>query len=83
MSDPRFMKRPSPEVLDRVAAIAGRELSVEEFDAYVKAPMSQDERCEILDSFAWFTKRYPTAGERLAAARRGYQQWVLGMPRRV
>jgi hypothetical protein len=52
--------------------LAERKLSAEEFDAYVKAPMSDEEREEILASIAWFTRRYPTAAQRLAATRRWY-----------
>ena len=79
MSQPQPMTLPSPEALDRVQEIAERQLSVEELDAYVHAPMSEAEREEILASVAWFTKRYPTPGERLAAARRTYKQWAKGM----
>ena len=70
------MPVPSPEALQRVRAIAERELSAEEFDAYVYAPMSESERQEILDSVAWFTKRYPTPAARLAAARRQFERWM-------
>jgi len=82
MSQPKSMNLPSQEAIDRVRKIADRKLSAEEFDAYVHAPMSEAERQEILASVAWFTKRYPTPGERLAAARRACQQWVQGMPGR-
>lgn len=74
------MSPPSPEALARVRQIAERQLSAEEFDAYVHAPMSEAERREILDSVAWFTRRYPTAGERLASARLAYKRWAQGMP---
>jgi len=47
----------------------------------LNAPMSESEREEILSSIAWYMKRYPTPGERLAAARRAYQQWSRSMPR--
>ena len=80
MNEPQRMTLPSPEALDRVREIAERQLSAEELDAYVHAPMSEAEREEILQSIAWFKKRYPTPGERLAAARRAYKQWVRGMP---
>jgi hypothetical protein len=80
MNEPKRMPRPSPEALHRVREIAERELSAEELDAYVHAPMSETEREEILESVAWFRKRYPTPGERLAAARRASQQWARGMP---
>ena len=82
MSEPPPLDRPSPEALARVRELAERRLSAEEFDAYVRAPMSDAEREEILASVAWFMKRYPTPGERLAAARRAYAQWAKGTPGR-
>lgn len=67
---PGAQNLPSPEARERVRQMAERRLMAEEFDAYVNAPMSDDERQEILASVAWFTKRCPTPGDRLAAARR-------------
>ncbi len=81
MSAPPAMELPDPEALARVHALAERRLSPEEFEAYVRAPMSDAEREEILASVAWFMKRYPTPGERLAAARRAYAQWAKSIPR--
>lgn len=81
MSAPKPFERPDPEALARVQALAERRLSPEEFEAYVRAPMSDEERAQILESVAWFTRRYPTPLERLAASRRAYAQWVKGMPR--
>ena len=75
-----LLNPPSPAALQRVHELAERRLSREEFDAYVHAPMSESERHEILSSIAWFMKRYPTPGERLAAARRAYYQWSVSMP---
>lgn len=80
MTKPRLMPPPSAAALALVRQIAERQLSVEELDAYVHAPMSETERQEILDSVAWFTKRYPTPGERLAAARLAYKRWAQGTP---
>jgi hypothetical protein len=80
MNKPRLMTPPSAEALARVRQLAERQLTVEELDAYVHAPMGEDERREILDSVAWFRKRYPTPGERLAAARLAYKRWAKGMP---
>lgn len=74
------MKTISPEALTRIRDLAERELSLEEFDAYIHAPMTEEEREDILQSIAWFRKRYPTAGERLAAARRAYRQWTRSIP---
>ena len=81
MNQPRRMTPPSTEALSRVRQIAERQLSAEEFNAYINAPMEEAERREILDSVAWFTKRYPTPGARLAAARHAYKSWAQGMPR--
>lgn len=39
--------------------------------------MSDDEREGILENIAWFTRRYPTAGERLAWCRRVMTEGVL------
>ena len=77
----RSMKAPEADAVARVRALAERRLSAEEFEAYVQAPMSDAEREEILASIAWFMRRYPTPGERLAAARRACAQWAKGMPR--
>jgi hypothetical protein len=73
---------PSNSLLKRIDEIAERRLTAEEFDDYVNAPMSDDERQEILASVAWFKKRYPTPAQRLASARRAFAQWKAGMPSR-
>jgi hypothetical protein len=80
LNNPRLITPLSAEALARVRQIAERQLSTEEFDAYVHAPMSEAERQEILESVAWFRKRYPTPGKRLAAARLAYKRWAKGMP---
>jgi hypothetical protein len=51
-------------------------MSREEFDAYVNAPMSDDEREGIDELIAWFTRRYPTPEERLAYVRRAFKRWT-------
>ena len=72
------MNRPANETLKRIHELAERHLSVEEFEAYVHAPMTEQERENILESIRWFRRRYPTAGERLAATRRAYKEWTRG-----
>lgn len=84
MSDPDKPSRleaPDAATVAELHAMSERRLSAEEFDAYVRAPMSDDERAEILAQIAWFMRRYPTPAERLAAARRSYAQWARSMPR--
>jgi hypothetical protein len=63
---------PPPGVIEELRSVAERRLSAEEFDAYVNAPMSEEEREETLAMIAWFNRRYPTPRERLAYARRAF-----------
>ena len=80
MSDPKPFVPPPREVVARVRALAERRLSAEEFNAYVNAPMSEEERTGILESVAWFCRRYPTVLERLKPARRAYADCRKRMP---
>jgi hypothetical protein len=78
--DPRDTPREGEVVNEqdraRVHEISERQLSIEEFDAYVNAPLGDDERQAILRLHEWFCRRYPTVAERLAYARRSYRRWV-------
>lgn len=58
------------EAIRAVRTLAERSLSPEDFDAYVRAPMSDEERASIIELYEWFTRRYPTPMQRLAASRR-------------
>lgn len=44
-------------------------LSLEDFDARVRAPWTEREREDFDDLVRWFRTRYPTAGERMRAIR--------------
>ena len=70
----------SSELLEEVGRQAQRQLSANEFAAYVQAPMGAEEREEILSMIRWFTRRYPTAAQRLAYARRAYRRAAWRMP---
>ncbi len=59
-----------PELIERWRADEERRLGADEFDARVNAPMSETERDDLRALISWFCRRYPTAGERLAAHRR-------------
>lgn len=49
--------------------------SAEEIAAAREAPaLSDDEREAVLDLVRWFTRRYPTYGERAAYIRRKWQE---------
>lgn len=69
------MTWPTREAVARARAEAERQLSPEEFDAYVNAPISDAEREETRALVAWFTRRYPTGADRLAYVRRAYKRW--------
>jgi hypothetical protein len=58
-----------------VRELAERQLTREEFTAYVSAPCSPEERAEHDEMIAWFTRRYPTPAQRLAWARRAWRRW--------
>jgi len=71
---------PTPDVVDAIRAISERRLSPEEFDAYVDAPMSDDERKGINELIDWFCRRYPRPLDRLISARRAYARAVRRSP---
>lgn len=75
MTQPVPFQRPSAETLACVRELAERRLTRAEFDAYVNAPMTPAEAEGIRELVDWFTRRYPTPGERLAYARRAYARW--------
>lgn len=51
-------------------AITERELSPEEFEAWVQAPVSPEERENARALIEWFLRRYPTPAARLGYIRR-------------
>jgi hypothetical protein len=62
----------SPELANLIAA----RISPEEFDRRARAPLSEAEAREVAELYQWFTRRYPTAKERLAYARRKFRQYA-------
>lgn len=66
----------TPEQQQALRALAERRLSPEELDAYVNAPMSEEERRSIHELIDWFTRRYPTPAQRLAYVRRATRAWT-------
>ena len=70
------MTRAGPSGLAaRILEQSERTLSAEEARAYLAAPISDDEREEILSLIRWFRRRYSTPGSRLAYLRRAYARW--------
>lgn len=61
---------PSPETRAWLKELSEQQMPESEFLALVDAPMTDEERQEILDLVDWFTRRYPTPGDRLAYTRR-------------
>lgn len=69
------------DIVRELRADSERQLSVEEFNAWVNAPMSDAEREEIDSLIDWFTRRYPTPAARLEYARRASRDLAAMMPR--
>jgi hypothetical protein len=61
----------SPYIANLIAA----RVPPEEFDRRARAPLSEAEVQEIAELVGWFTRKYPTAKERLAYARRKMRQY--------
>jgi hypothetical protein len=72
----RRIDRPSQAALQAARRFAERTLAADAFDAYVNAPVSEDEREDALRLIRWFSKRYQTPAQRLAYARRAYARWA-------
>ena len=52
-------------------------LEPEEFERRLALALAEDEEIErARELIAWFKRRYPTAGQRLAYARRKYAEWT-------
>lgn len=66
----------SPELANLIAA----RLSPEEFERRARAPLTDAEIEETAELVAWFTRRYPTAADRLAYARRKLRQYASSRP---
>ena len=64
-----------PEDIARVKALSERQLTPEEWTAYVNQPVTADEERDMRELLAWFARRYPTSADRLRYARRAYQRW--------
>jgi hypothetical protein len=52
-------------------------LSPEEFDRRLAAALAEEDEIQANAKLCeWFCRRYPTAGDRLAYARRKYAEWT-------
>ena len=65
----------SPEARAKLAALADRRLSDDEWRAQMAIPLSADEIENTLALVRWFRGRYPDVASRLAYARRAYKRW--------
>lgn len=63
------------EIERRIRDESERRLSAVEVEAYLAVPVTDVEREDVGGLVAWFTRRYPTAGERLAYVRRAHRRW--------
>jgi hypothetical protein len=65
----------APEARAKLAALADRRLSEDEWRAGMAIPLSPEEIENTLALVRWFRGRYPDVASRLAYARRAYKRW--------
>jgi len=65
----------APEARAKLAALADRHLSEDEWRAQMAIPLSPEEIENTLTLVRWFRRRYPDAASRLAYARRAHKRW--------
>ena len=66
----------APEARAKLAALADRQLSEEEWRAEMAIPLSLEEIENTLALVRWFRRRYPDVSSRLSYARRAYKRWL-------
>ena len=59
----------------RLAELANRQLTIDEWRAQVAVPSTPEEIEHTLALVRWFRRRYPTAADRFAYVRRAYARW--------
>jgi len=70
-----------PEFISTIIRdLSERRLTAEELDAYVNAPMSDDEREGIQELITWFRTRYPRPLDRIISSRRAYRRLAQRSP---
>jgi hypothetical protein len=62
----------SPDLANLIAA----RLPLDEFERRVRTPLTDTETQDLDELMTWFSRRYPTAGERLAYARGKLRQYA-------
>jgi hypothetical protein len=69
------LPRLSPVARGRLAELANRQLTVDEWRERAAIPLAPEEVEHTLALVRWFRRRYPTAADRLAYIRRAYIRW--------
>ncbi len=75
----RKLEPATPAQRALLKALAETPLSPERFRAALAVPIGREEMEEARSLIRWFRRRYPTAGERLAYARRAYRRWTRAL----
>lgn len=57
------------------ASIYERRVTPEEAARWLARPLTPEEVADAADLVAWFTRRYPSAKDRLAYVRRAARRW--------
>jgi len=67
-------------IAPEIAHLVDAPLSEQEFLERVRRPPTAEEIAEVRELVRWFTRRYPTVGERLGYVRRAYARWNRRLP---
>ncbi len=81
MIDPPKVHPADAATRARLRALHEQPLPPDEFERRRALPITDDERAAALELIAWFRRRYPTPGERLAWARRAWTRWMRAATR--
>lgn len=65
----------SDETLAEIRGWGERRLTAAEVAERLRAPISHEEREQVLSLVGWFCRRYATPADRLAYVRRAYARW--------
>lgn len=63
------------EVARKLAERLTSSVTAEEAEAYLRAPVTDEEREDVLEQVRWFTRRYTTPLQRLQYVTRATARW--------
>ena len=71
------------ELAPEIAEMYETPLTLEEFERRTAVRPTDEEVAEFMELVRWFSRRYPTAKDRIAYIRRKYAEWTRNPPARI